>query len=228
MELKKSPKADLENKRPIFLELGLVIAIAICLFGFKSINKVKPAMTFGTMEGEMLVEELPPITHPEETPPEQPKLPKVADLILIVDDLTEVNGDPVIDDSGADANTAIYALPQLDNNKEKKEVEEPIFIFAEEMPEFPGGERALLKFLVQNIKYPSIAAETGIKGKVIVNFIVNTDGSISGAKVLRSVDQSLDKEALRVVSSMPRWKPGKQSGKLVRVTYSVPINFMLQ
>lgn len=228
MEQKKSPKADLENKRPIFLELGLVIAIVACLFGFKSFNKVNQTKTLGTPEGKNLVEELPPITRPEETPPETPKLPKVADLILIVDNLTEVNGDPIIDDSGADKNTAIYALPQLDNNNDKKDVEEPIFVFAEEMPEFPGGERALLNFLSQNIKYPSIAAETGIKGKVIVNFIVNTDGSISGAKVLRSVDQSLDKEALRVVSSMPRWKPGKQSGKLVRVTYSVPINFILQ
>lgn len=228
MELKKSPKADLENKRPIFLELGLIIAIAVCLFGFKSYNKVNQTKALGTLEGKNLVEELPPVTRPEETPPEAPKLPKVADLILIVDNLTEVNGDPVIDDSGADENTVIYALPQLDNNKDKKDVEETIFVFAEEMPEFPGGEKALLSFLSQNIKYPPIAAETGIKGKVIVNFIVNTDGSISGAKVLRSVDQSLDKEALRVVSSMPRWKPGKQSGKLVRVTYSVPINFMLQ
>jgi protein TonB len=228
MELKKSPKADLENKRPIFLELGLVIAIAVCLFGFKSFNKVNQTKTLGTLEGKSIMEELPPVTRPDETPPEAPKIPKVADLILIVDNLTEVNGDPVIDDSGADKNTAIYALPQLDKNKDKKDVEEPIFVFAEEMPEFPGGERALLNFLSLNIKYPSIAAETGIKGKVIVNFVVNTDGSISGAKVLRSVDQSLDMEALRVVSSMPRWKPGKQGGKLVRVTYSVPINFILQ
>jgi protein TonB len=147
MELKKSPKADLENKRPILLELGLVIAIVICLFGFKSFNKVKHAETLGTLEGKNLVEELPPITRPDETPPETPKLPKVADLILIVDDLTEVNGDPVIDDSGADKNTAIYALPQLDNNKDKKDVEETIFVFVEEMLEFPGGEKALLNFL---------------------------------------------------------------------------------
>lgn len=228
MELKKSPKADLENKRPIFLELGLVIAIVACLFGFKSFNKVNQTKTFGTLEGKNLVEELPPITRPEETPPEATKLPKVADLILIVDNLTEVNGDPVIDDSGADKNTAIYALPQGDRIKEKEVVDEPFVYFAEEMPEFPGGEKALLNFLSQSIRYPSIAAETGIKGKVIVNFIVNTDGTIFGVKLLRSVDQSLDKEALRVVSSMPRWKPGKQSGKLVRVSYSVPINFVLQ
>lgn len=228
MELKKSPKADLENKRPILLELGLVIAIVICLFGFKSFNKVKQAETLGTLEGKNLVEELPPVTRPEETHPEPPKLPKLADLILITDNLAKIDEDPIIDDTGADANTAIYALPQFEEKKDKKDVEEPIFVFAEEMPEFPGGERALLNFLSQNIKYPSIAAETGIRGKVIVNFIVNTDGSISGAKVLRSVDSSLDKEALRVVSSMPRWKPGKQSGKLVRVTYSVPINFVLQ
>jgi protein TonB len=228
MELKKSPKADLENKRSIFFELGLAIAIAACLFSFKSFNRVNQAKTLGTLEGKNLVEELPPITRPEDINREIPKLPKLADLILIADNLAEIDEDPLFDDTGADANTAIYALPQAEGKKEKEVVEEPFVYFAEEMPEFPGGEKALLKFLSQSIKYPSIAAETGVNGKVIVNFIVNTDGTICGVKLLRSVDQSLDKEALRVVSSMPRWKPGKQSGKLVRVSYSVPINFMLQ
>jgi len=227
MEPKKTPKADLENKRSVFLELGLVIAIAACMFGFKSFNKVNQAKTLGTLEGKNIVEELPPVTRPEEANPEPPKPPKVADLILIVDNLTQIDEDLIINDSGADESTAIYALPQFENNKEKAVDEEPVY-FAEEMPEFPGGEKALLNFLSQNVRYPSIAAESGIKGKVIVNFIVNTDGSICGVKLLRSIDQSLDKEALRVVNSMPRWKPGKQSGKLVRVSYSVPINFMLQ
>jgi protein TonB len=103
-----------------------------------------------------------------------------------------------------------------------------VFISPEEKPEFPGGDAALLNFLSQNIKYPAIAAENGVRGKVTVNFVVNKDGSISDAKILRAVDPALDKEALRVVYSMPRWKPGKQGGKPVRVSFSVPINFVLQ
>ena len=96
------------------------------------------------------------------------------------------------------------------------------------MPEFPGGYRALLNFLAQQIKYPAIAAEVGVQGRVTVNFVVNKDGSISDARIIRGVDQSLDKEALRVIYSMPKWKPGKQGGQPVRVSFNVPINFVLQ
>jgi protein TonB len=101
-------------------------------------------------------------------------------------------------------------------------------VVVEEMPEFPGGVTALRKYLAESVKYPVIAQENGIQGKVYVNFVVNKDGSVSNAKIARGVDPSLDQEALRVVSTLPKWKPGKQRGQPVRVSYTVPINFQLQ
>ena len=96
------------------------------------------------------------------------------------------------------------------------------------MPEFPGGELALRKYIANAIKYPVIAQENGIQGKVYVTFVVGKDGSIGNAQVARGVDPSLDKEALRVVNSLPKWKPGKQRGKAVRVSYNLPVKFTLQ
>lgn len=228
MEPKKSPKADLEGKRKFFFELGLILAIAICLYGFESTTKKKPLISLGTLDKNAAVEELTPLVRMEEVKPIIPPLPKVADLILIVENDTELDEEPDIKDSGADKHTAIYAEPELPVRKEVDKDETTIFYAAEEMPEFPGGYQALLNFLSQNIRYPSIAAESGITGKVTVNFVVNKDGSISDATILRGVDQALDKEALRVINSLPRWKPGKQAGKPVRVSFSVPINFKLQ
>lgn len=227
MELKKSPKADLENKRKIFFQFGLVIAIGTCLYGFESSTKVDQVKSLGTVDNQKIVEELPPITRQEEEKPELPKLPKVIDFV-VVDNTTDIKEDLDIVDSEVTKFTAIDPSVLSVAPKEVETDESVIFIAPEEMPEFPGGQLALLKFLSQNIKYPAIAAETGIKGKVIVSFVVNKDGTVSGAKILRSVDASLDKEALRVVNSLPRWKPGKQGGKEVRVSYSVPINFTLQ
>ena len=105
---------------------------------------------------------------------------------------------------------------------------EPVFFIVETMPEFPGGETALRQFITNSVHYPEIAKENGIQGKVFVNFIVSKDGSVVGAKIARGVDPSLDKEALRVVSDLPKWKPGEQRGQKVNVSYTVPINFALQ
>ena len=112
---------------------------------------------------------------------------------------------------------------------EEEEVEEQqIFQVVEEMPEFPGGMAECMKFLAKNIKYPTIAQENGVQGRVIVQFVVNKDGTIVDPVVVRSVDPYLDKEALRVIKAMPKWKPGKQRGKAVRVKYTVPVTFRLQ
>ncbi len=102
------------------------------------------------------------------------------------------------------------------------------YTFVEQMPQFPGGEVALRKFLATSVKYPVIAQENGIQGKVYVNFVVDVNGGISNVKVSRGVDPSIDKEAVRVVKSMPKWIPGKQNGEAVRVSYTVPINFVLE
>jgi TonB family protein len=105
---------------------------------------------------------------------------------------------------------------------------EEIFFIVEDMPEFPGGELALRKYIANAIKYPVIAQENGIQGKVYVTFVVSKDGSVANAKIARGVDPSLDQEALRVVNALPKWKPGMQKGKAVSVSYTVPINFVLQ
>ena len=110
----------------------------------------------------------------------------------------------------------------------KPEVASKVFDVVEEMPSFPGGQGALMQYLGSNIKYPVVAQENGVQGRVIVGFVVEPDGSISGVNVMRSVDPSLDKEAMRVVKSMPKWKPGKQNGSAVRVKYTVPVVFRLQ
>ena len=110
----------------------------------------------------------------------------------------------------------------------KPEVSNKVFDVVEEMPSFPGGNGALMSFLSSNIKYPVVAQENGVQGRVIVSFVVERDGSITDVKVARSVDPSLDREAQRVVKSMPKWKPGKQNGSAVRVKYTVPVVFRLQ
>jgi len=148
--------------------------------------------------------------------------------LVIVENNTDIIDELEIVDTEANSETAVYANMHKYDDPEPGVDEAVIFIAPEEKPEFPGGDAALLNFLSQNIKYPAIAAENGVNGRVTVNFVVNKDGSISDAKILRGVDQALDKEALRVIYSMPKWKPGKQSGKPVRVSFSVPINFVLQ
>lgn len=110
----------------------------------------------------------------------------------------------------------------------KPEVATKVFDVVEEMPSFPGGQGALMSYLASNIKYPVVAQENGVQGRVIVSFVVERDGSISDVRIARSVDPSLDREAQRVVKSMPRWKPGKQNGSAVRVKYTVPVVFRLQ
>ncbi len=110
----------------------------------------------------------------------------------------------------------------------KPEVENKIFDVVEQMPSFPGGNAALMKYLSDNVKYPVVAQENGVQGRVVVSFVVEKDGHITDVKVVRSVDPSLDKEAARVVKSMPTWIPGKQNGSAVRVKYNVPVSFRLQ
>lgn len=229
MELKKSPKADLENKKSLFMQIGLVVSLAICLYGFESTDRVARVDSLGTTEGPVVEEEIIPITRQDQPPPPPPPPPpKVVDMLVIVDDNTDIKDELEIEDTEVDDKTAITAVMQVSNAKEEVEEEAQVFYIVEEMPEFPGGDAALKAYLAQSVKYPTIAQENGIQGKVYVSFVVGKDGSITNAKIARSVDPSLDKEALRVVNSLPKWKPGKQGGKPVRVSYTVPINFVLQ
>lgn len=128
-----------------------------------------------------------------------------------------------------------YTVPimfKLDGDKEKESEKvttdgKPLFFIVEDMPEFPGGEEALRKFIAESIKYPTVAKDKGIQGKVYITFTVSDEGDVIDSKVVRGVDPSLDKEALRVVNELPKWKPGKQRGENVNVRYTIPINFEL-
>ncbi len=227
MELKKSPKADLESKRNIFVQIGLVVALGLCLLAFEWTTKVEQAASLGTVAEQEVEDEIIPITRQEEVKPPPPPPPKVVEVLNIVEDDVEIEDELEIQDTEADEETVIDVAPVIQEEEEEEE-EGQVFFIVEDMPEFPGGELALRKFIANAIKYPVIAQENGIQGKVYVNFVVDKDGSVQSARIARGVDASLDKEALRVVNNLPKWKPGKQRGKPVRVSYTVPISFVLQ
>jgi len=229
MELKKSPKADLENKRNVFFMLGLVLALGATLLAFEWTSKATKADSLGSIQSQEVEEEIIPITREQEVkPPPPPPPPKVIEVLNIVDDDVKIEDELEIEDTEADDATFVDVAPVIQAQEEEEEEEAEVFFIVEDMPEFPGGELALRKYIANAIKYPVIAQENGIQGKVYVTFVVDKDGSISDARIARGVDPSLDKEALRVVGTLPKWKPGKQRGKPVRVSYTVPINFVLQ
>jgi len=229
MELKKSKKADLENKRNTILLLGLVLSLGITLLAFEWTTKPTKASDLGQIQSQEVEEEIIPITREQEVkPPPPPPPPKVVEVLNIVDDDVEIEDELEIEDTEADDETVIDVSPVVVAEEEEEEEEGQIFFIVEDMPEFPGGDLALRKYIANAINYPVIAQENGIQGKVYVQFVVDKDGSVSDARIARGVDPSLDKEALRVVNALPKWKPGKQRGKPVRVSYTVPINFVLQ
>lgn len=127
-----------------------------------------------------------------------------------------------------DANGEVLKIKEAVAQPEPKPEVEKVFDVVEQMPSFPGGPSALMEWLSNNVKYPVVAQENGVQGRVVVSFVVERDGSITDVKVVRGVDPSLDKEASRVVRAMPRWIPGKQNGSAVRVKYNVPVAFRLQ
>ncbi|HDR51116.1 MAG TPA: energy transducer TonB [Mariniphaga anaerophila] len=228
MEVKKSPKADLENKRNVFLMLGLVVALGLILAAFEYTTAPKKTESLGQIQMQEVEEEIIPITREQEVqPPPPPPPPQVVEVLNIVDDDVEIEDELFIDTEVTD-DMVIDVAPVIQTQAEEEEEETQVFFIVEDMPEFPGGELALRQYIANAIKYPVIAQENGIQGRVYVTFVVNTDGSVSDARIARGVDPSLDKEALRVVNQLPKWKPGMQRGKPVRVSYTVPINFVLQ
>ena len=161
----------------------------------------------------------------QEQKPQPVEVPKQTTQIQVVEDDVEV--DDVEINAEVDQNEVIeeYIAPEVE---EEEVVEAEIFTIVEEMPDFPGGVAKLQEYLVKNIKYPQMARESGIQGRVFVNFVVEPDGSVSHVNVMRSLGGGCDEEAMRVVKAMPKWKPGKQRGKPVRVSYILPVNFKLQ
>ena len=227
MEIKKSERADLERGKSTSLLLGFVMALAVMFVALEWTQREvqDDAESYGVKDVS-LYEEMVPITLPEKkTVPPPPAAVTQADILEIVDDDAEVEEDIM---ASTEDQVEWVDLDEIDYVEvEPEPEEEEIFMVVEDAPEFPGGTQALLDYLRKNIKYPPICRENGIQGRVLVSFVVNKDGAIVEPQVVKSVNKQLDQEALRVISTMPNWKPGKQRGKPVRVKYTVPVNFRL-
>jgi protein TonB len=229
MELKKNPKVDLEKKKLLFTEIGLLLALAFVLLAFEwtSTGGVKTDLA-GTQDVAM-EEEMIPITQQEEIkpPPPPPQQVQVPEIINIVEDDVDLDDDMDLFDTEFNEDVAVNIIEF--NDEEEEVEEEEIFVIVEDMPGFGGGDsNKFREYIAKNLKYPDIAAENGIQGRVFVAFVVEPDGRVSNVRVVRGVDPALDKEAIRVVQSSPKWKPGMQRGKPVRVSFTFPIIFVLQ
>ncbi|NLX40583.1 MAG: energy transducer TonB [Bacteroidales bacterium] len=230
MEVKKTPKADLENKKLLFREIGLIIALAVVLLAFEWTTAEKSETVNLSVDAQIVEEEFIPVTQQEQLPPpEAPKIPVLSDIIDIVDDDIVVT-DNLFIDMEDDASIGVEIMDYVAVVEEEEVEEEAIpFALVEEKPKFQGGDaNDFSKWVNSKLVYPEIAKENGVQGRVTLQFTVYTDGSVRDVKVLRGVDASLDREAVRIVSSSPKWTPGKQRERPVKVTYTFPVLFQLR
>ena len=236
MEIKKSLSADLEGKKGTGLLMGFVLALSAMFVAFEWTQHDKKVIETEPVFTAAIEEDMIPITQqPEVVAPPPAPAPKIAEIINIVDNETELVEEEV--ETSEEVNQAIVTTPGTGTTAVAtgpvgpvvEEVDEnQIYDIVEENPRFPGGEEACMKWLSDNIKYPPICVEQGIQGRVYAQFVVNKDGSIVDIKIVRSPDPYLSKEAERVLKMMPKWSPGKQRGKPVRVKFSLPVMFRLQ
>lgn len=229
MEVKKSIKASLENKRLLFTEIGFVISLLLVYGAFGYTSKDSKTTSLADDQQAVEVEDMVPVT--QETPPpppEAPKIPVLSDQIDIVDDAIKVDDNMFV--NLEENNTGVQIMNYVEDVKTEEVEEEAIpFALVEEKPKFNGGDaNEFSKWVNQNLVYPEIAKENGVQGRVTMQFTVNPDGSVKNVKVLRGVDPSLDQEAVRVISMSPKWTPGKQRDRAVKVTYTFPVIFQLR
>ncbi len=230
MEVKKSPKASLENKKLLFTEIGLVVALGVVYGGFEFSSREKQVAVLEDTTQVNIEEEM--VAIQQETPPpppEAPSIPVLSDQIDIVDDNIQIDDDMFMNLEDDDTGYEIVDYHEEEVVEEEVEEEAIPFQIVEQKPSFMGGDQnAFSKWVAENIVYPEIAKENQISGKVITQFTVEKDGSVTNVKVLRGVDEALDKEAVRVVKSSPKWTPGRQRDRAVKVTYTFPVIFQLR
>lgn len=226
MELKKSPKADLNNKRGLMLEIGLIFALlaVIGVFSYTPteyrIEKVE--QTFGPVE-----EEITEITRQDQKPPEPPKR---TEITVITDILNIVTNDEKIETSVDFAEFAedVEIIQQVAVEEEVIEEDQP-FVKVEQMPSFMGGDLMTFRnWVMTKLRYPQIAQENNITGRVLLMFVIEKDGSLTNIQVIQTPDSSLSDEAIRVLKTSPKWTPGKQRNQTVRVKYTLPVDFRIQ
>ena len=247
---KDTGKRNLKSLITMFIGFAIIAAIVIAKVSFDNYMASRNAAIETDVELTSLAEKKEAkVERKEEPQVEKIEVEKVKSSVAFTtpeikkDDEVQEDQEMKSQDELASTNTAIGAFTVEGNDEqagevlkakeviaqpEPKEEETKVFDVVEEMPQFPGGPSALFEYLSKNIKYPVVAEENGVQGRVIVTFVVERDGSITDVKVVKSVDPSLDKEATRVVKSMPHWIPGKQNGSAVRVKYTVPVTFKLQ
>ena len=274
MEIKKSPKADLRNKRGLLLEIGLVISLCLVIGAFaytpkeRTIEKmdlqaaiveeeiveitrqdqkppeppkrveVKVIAAFAYTPKEHRIEkvdlnygpveeEITEITRQDQKPPEPPKkveMKVITDLLQVVTNDTKISTE--VDFAEFDENTEV--IQQVAVVEETIEDDQP-FLIAETMPSFQGGGLEAFRAWVQsNVKFPQIALENGIQGRVVLSFVIEKDGRLTNIQVLQTPDRSLSEEAIRVLNKSPKWSPGKQRNQVVRVKYTLPVDFRVQ
>ena len=229
MEIKKSPKADLENKKMLFLEIGLVIALLVCGAALAFNTKPEPEPYTPPKQDVREQEfEMDRTVQEQQQQPEQQKAKTqvLADVLTIVSNDTKIDTpDLLFSDDASAFDDFEFEVEEVVENI----VEEEIFVTAEEMPTFQGGDLSKFRNWVQsNVKYPQIALENGIQGNVVIKFVVEKDGKLSNIQVLQTPDKTLADAAVQVLQKSPKWKPGKQRNKPVRVTYTLPVSFKIQ
>ena len=226
MELKKSPKADLNNKRGLLLEIGLVVSLLLVIAAFAYTPK-EYRIEIVTEYVAPVEEEITEVTRQDQEPPEAPKKGEVkvmTDMLEVVTNDTKITTD--VDFAEFDENTEV--IQQVEVKEEVIEDDQP-FLIAETMPSFQGGDLNKFRAWVQqNIRFPQIALENGIQGRVVLSFVIEKDGRLTNIQVLQSPDRSLSDEAIRVLSKSPKWSPGKQRNQVVRVKYTLPVDFRVQ
>ncbi len=226
MEIKKSPKANLERKRLLFFQMGLIVALSLSLLGFEWKSYELSLIPQGERIVEDIPEELVQITKHLVKPP-LPKPPTRTTILQIVTNDIEPDDFIIVDAGFNEEDENEYYFPELDPEEEEIIEDEP-HIFVQNYPSYPGGENERVRFLRANIRYPQLARERQIQGTVHLSFVVEKDGSITNVSVERGIGGGCDAEAVRVVKMMPKWNPGKQWGKAVRVRYNMPIKFSLR
>lgn len=226
MEIKKAKHVSLERKRNSFLLMGIVSALAFTLMAFEyswennATPNSQPELYIDLLESEIA-----PISVPKVEKPVVAVQQKLSNVFKIVEELDRSEPSDVVkepDFNDFEPLLVPFVMP------EEKIKEETVFTIVEEMPSFPGGETALFQFIADNIDYPQMAVDAGVTGKVYVTFVVNKNGGIDNIKLLKGIGGGCDEEALRVLRSMPNWKPGYQRGKAVNVQYNIPIQFLLK
>lgn len=229
MELKKSSSANLEKKRILYIEMGLVLVLSILLLAFEWGTKLSDDSMLGEIEEVVMEEEMVITRQQPQQPPPPPPPPQVVEMLNIVEDDVEIEE---IEFESMDVDEDME-MELVEFEEEEEDAAEEVFVIVEDMPSFKGkqGQAGLNEFRAwtsKSLRYPEVASENGISGRVFVQFAINSKGEVCDVVVVRGVDPALDKEAVRVIKNSPKWKPGKQRGRPVKVQFTFPVVFVLQ